>query len=348
MDSCLLSRLNPHASAEHWLSDFWATHQKEDCDALLWGLLSSALSAPPLTSEHSPANLLYISEQLSLLLSATHELYAPRTLAASGCFFLPPDSSPPLRSILQTIISLVEVDQLFLLGSDETAPHYDLLLLLAQPPACFPTLQSQLTNACEKFGGVTLSLDTTLEIKKLLLAGSLFFQRLLSSSAPIYESHKGTRYGGTRYGGTPIPVPAESPSLFMKAQKTFELYQGRAQAFLSAARLSLQAGLFSQSLFLLHQASEQALQALLESLTGKRLSSHNLPYLLRLSRRFSPLLFEVFAQEKRLLKTLQKAYVGARYDPAFCGSEEDTRALLLRVEELLLRLAQVFESYLNL
>lgn len=337
MDSCLLSQLKPDSPPQQWLPRFWATHEKEDCDALLWGLLSSALSAPPLTSEHSPANLLYVSEQLSLLLSATHELYAPRTLAASGCFFLPPDSSPPLRSILRTIISLVEVDQLFLLGSYETAPHYDLLLLLAQPPACFPTLQSQLTNACEKDGGVTLSLDNTLEIKKLLISGSLFFQRLLSSAAPIYESHKCTS----------VPVPAESPSLFMKAQNTFELYQGRAQAFLSAAHLAFQAGLFSQSLFLLHQASEQALQALLESLTGKRLSSHNLPYLLRLSRRFSPLLFEVFAQEKRLLKTLQKAYVGARYDPAFCGSEEDTRALLLRVEELLLRLAQVFESYLN-
>lgn len=338
MDSCLLSQLKPDSPAQQWLPRFWATHEKEDCDALLWGLLSSALSAPPLSTQHSPANLLYLSEQLSLLLCCTHELYAPKPIAPSGCFFLSPNSPPELKLILTTFVSLVEVDQIFLLGSYDAAPTYDLLIILSKPPvSSLPELQSKLTNACEKYGGVTLSLYTSLEIKKLLLSHSLFFQRLFSSSSPVYESLLATTF----------LIPPDSPSLLTKARKIFHLYQAKAQGFLQSARFSFQAGLFSQALFLMHQATEQALHALFASLTGKRLSSHNLPYLLRLSRRFSPLLYEVFEDEQALLKTLQKAYVAARYDPTFCVSHEDTSTLLRRVEETLSRLPNAFESYLN-
>ncbi len=338
MDSCLLSQLKPDSPAQQWLTRFWATHEKEDCDSLLWGLLCSALSAPPLSTEHSPANLLYLSEQLSLLLSTTHELYAPRQLPLSGYFYLPPDSSTELKSILQTLVSSIKVDQIFLMATYDDAPRFDLLIILAKPPTCLSQLLSKLTNACQKYGGVTLSLHTPFDLENQLLSGSLFFQRLFTQHSPLYESKSATTWA--------IPP---SPSLLSLSKQSFQLHQARAQDFFAAARFSFQAGLCSQTVFLLHQAAEQALHALFASLTGKRISTHNITYLLQLSRRFSPLLHEVFESDDghQLLKTLQKAYLNARYDPDFSGSLEDATALFSKVERLLFLLPSAFDSYLN-
>jgi HEPN domain-containing protein len=91
--------------------------------------------------------------------------------------------------------------------------------------------------------------------------------------------------------------------------------------------------------FMLHQAAEQSLMAIIRLSTGYRAGTHNLWRLLRYAQVFGDLPFGMFnsspGKEKALLRILQSAYIGGRYKNDFELSEHQFLILEEGIESLL-------------
>ena len=121
-----------------------------------------------------------------------------------------------------------------------------------------------------------------------------------------------------------------------------------AQAFLKGATYYLTIEQNESAAFILHQAVEHSLRALLYSLIGHNNYDHDLPKLLKQTSLCAPELTSVFAQnteeEKRLLSLLNNAYVGTRYRNNYVITTEEIKRLIVSVEKLQVEVQQFFNE----
>jgi HEPN domain-containing protein len=91
----------------------------------------------------------------------------------------------------------------------------------------------------------------------------------------------------------------------------------KAEEFLAGAELYRVRKQHNLSAFMLHQSAEQALLALLSAALGLYVNTHNVERLLRYGSFLADALTALFqcdrANDKRLIKLLQKAYIDTRY-----------------------------------
>jgi HEPN domain-containing protein len=91
----------------------------------------------------------------------------------------------------------------------------------------------------------------------------------------------------------------------------------KAGEFLAGAELYRVRKQYNLSAFMLHQCAEQALLALLSAALGFYVNTHNVERLLRYGSFLADALTGLFqcdlANDKRLIKLLQKAYIDTRY-----------------------------------
>ena len=130
-----------------------------------------------------------------------------------------------------------------------------------------------------------------------------------------------------------------------------EIHNGlmeKANGFVAGAINFYESKELSLSAFMLHQAVEHGLNSLLQPLMQFRLHTHNLHKLMRMVRRFSIEIFNLFPRdiesEIRLFQLLQKAYIHARYKDTFEVKEEEAAVLLERIKLLLQKVAEEFEK----
>ena len=127
-----------------------------------------------------------------------------------------------------------------------------------------------------------------------------------------------------------------------------EKYQS-ALEFFGLAKYSYKDEWYKKSIFNLHQAAENAFNAvrLVHTLySGKQ---HNLARLLRIVQKYSlegygNIFPRQTTEDKRLFKLLQAAYVEARYNPKFIVTKEDIDALMPIIEKLLELTCQLCEK----
>ena len=93
-----------------------------------------------------------------------------------------------------------------------------------------------------------------------------------------------------------------------------------------------------QAAFLLHQASEGLYHCVLTVLTLYSPKSHKLTFLRSQAERIAPQLIEAWPRDTRFAKRcftrLDRAYVGARYSPAYEITGEELAWLVDRVKAL--------------
>jgi len=121
----------------------------------------------------------------------------------------------------------------------------------------------------------------------------------------------------------------------------------KANGFVAGAINFYESKEFSLCAFMMHQAGEHGLNSLLQPLMQFRLHTHNLHKLMRITRRFSLEIFNLFPRdiesEIRLFQLLQKPYIHARYKDTFEVKEEDAALLLERIKLLLHTVSKEFE-----
>jgi HEPN domain-containing protein len=155
---------------------------------------------------------------------------------------------------------------------------------------------------------INFSLHQANYIKKQVEEGHIFYSLVCTAENLVY-----------RNGEDPItqaPIITE-PVIKEKAINDFNAGYTRAQSFLTGAKHHITHGENALAAFMLHQAAELTLRAVVLSLMGFDARTHTIEVLKKHSRRCMPQVNDVLPanteDEAQLLKVLDKAYLGARY-----------------------------------
>jgi uncharacterized protein len=191
-------------------------------------------------------------------------------------------------------------------------------------------LQDIIENRCRDRVAVTALVHDIGYVNKRLSEGQYFFALLDTEGILLYDSRR-----------VPL-VKAGMPNIEevkWMAQRDFERWGQQARAFFRSAEFNLDISEWKIATFLLHQAAEQAYQAILLVFTGYKPTTHNLDKLRRYTNRFSVELAMIFPrdnpEEDDVFRLLSSGYVDARYKEEFMITEEEVRLLLERVRRLL-------------
>lgn len=265
--------------------------------------------------------------------------------------FIPEIAQPeadPLERIIDIIVKISDAEKIFLLDAQGNniaghATQYDLLILLpgkSQQP--HKELQEAIETACKDIADVMISFSKAVEIYRLIREGHIFFSLVCTTENIVFDD-----------GRFPLPVTTITNVEAIKAKAHEDFYK----AF-RIARLFLDgAGHFSQirvadiGAFMLHQAAEHCLRAILYALTGHNYVTHNLRRLLRFTRQCAPELYDAHPfgtrKDKDLFQLLFKAYVNARYKDDFKIEPQELQELFTLIHELHLKTEQVFKEKID-
>ena len=254
----------------------------------------------------------------------------------------------PLERIIDIIVKVTEAEKIFLLdarGNDNAghAAQYDLLILLprkSQQP--HKELQEAIEAACKDIADVMISFSKAVEVYRLIKEGHIFLSFACTADNLIYDN-----------GRFPLPVPTLTnlAAIKIKAQEDFNKTFHIAQLFYEGAGYFYLKQDNSLTAFMLQQATEHCLRAILYALTGHNYVTHNLQRLLRFTRQCAPELQEIFHSgpggNKNLLHLLYKAYVHARYKDDFQIEHNQLQTLFRLIQKLHDKTTQVFQEKMD-
>ncbi|WP_207532687.1 HEPN domain-containing protein [Desertivirga arenae] len=197
-------------------------------------------------------------------------------------------------------------------------------------------------NAHFKLGKITLLAHGMETIEQALANGNRFFTSVFRYGRMLYSRN-----------GLLETVPYIEPDVekvFEKVALRFEYNNNLAKGFLQAAGSSLDQENNTISMFLLHQAMEQGLTALIRVFMGYRADIHSLGRLQDLCLCFCEEEFLFPRQrpeEQRLFQLLQRSYSGARYKQDFEVNEKDVERIYAEVAAFLKRVEERCEDKLG-
>lgn len=180
------------------------------------------------------------------------------------------------------------------------------------------------------------------DLERLLQQGHLFYSTLCVEEHLVYDS------------GAPVlsqPLHRIISKTAQKAVRDFTAGYGRSRSFLRGATFYLAQDEPAMSAFMLHQAAEQVVRAILFALSGQEIKTHTLAELNQHLKRYG-LLQDSFlsgktGEDRRLLERLEKAYTCARYTNHYEISLDDLFQLLAHIKRLLKELKDSFEELLK-
>ncbi|WP_207422831.1 HEPN domain-containing protein [Desertivirga brevis] len=216
--------------------------------------------------------------------------------------------------------------------------HYFLLVVTESIERQEHFLQDYV-NVHFKLGKVTLLAHGKETVEKALENGSRFFTSVFSHGRILYS-----RTGILETNALPDLDP---DLLVQKAAECVEYNYKLAEGFHQAAGHSLDNEKNTISLFLLHQAMEQAYTALIRVFMGYRADMHNLSRLQDVCLCFcqeEELYPRQRPEEQRLFQLLQKSYSGARYKQDFEVNENDVQRIYNEVAAFIKRVYVMCEG----
>jgi uncharacterized protein len=256
-----------------------------------------------------------------------------------------------VEKLKHEILAVCEPELLFLLGvtsthnrtetifadhaitAPVTAQHFVLVLVSKSFDTTTNQLQDKIENKLQNFIATTALVLHTTQFVDWLLQGHTFAISVLEFARLLF-----------RQDHCILPTPAQVNLEQEKTRKQMILRQVKEKVgeFIAGAELYHVRRQHAMATFMLHQATEQSLTAMLILHTGLKVNCHNLDKLIRYCSLFSCHIPQIFnsANEatKRQIALLQKAYIEARYNPVFKVCEADFLALLSKVEALQLAL----------
>jgi HEPN domain-containing protein len=179
------------------------------------------------------------------------------------------------------------------------------------------------------------------EVSKLLKEGHIFYSVVCTPDRLGYDNR---RIALQEKNDIDIAI------VITKSQTVFNGLFATAKSFLDGARYYATTKQVKTAAFMLHQATEHALRALLFSVTAYNSYNHNLDNLFRHCNYCAPELNKVFPRntdkEKEIFHLLNSAYVHTRYKSNYEISTDDLMLLLDRICHLQIEVLQFFEERL--
>ena len=175
-----------------------------------------------------------------------------------------------------------------------------------------------------------------------LINGDLFYSTLCIPCNLVYDC-------GARI--LPLPMMHRARHIQEKASHDFMAGFNRALAFLNGAAFHQANEEHAMAAFMLHQAAEQCMRAMLLSVLGQDVKTHTLADLKQVLKKYglavNALSCAPTEREQYLFDRLEKAYVCARYTDCFEITQDDIFQLHPKIKSLLQELKYSFESFLN-
>lgn len=251
-----------------------------------------------------------------------------------------------LTTVVETIIRITNAEKLFWSGfsiNNRNRPQFDFLVLLpTNAKFSYNDYLTQVQAKCSEIGSMLIWCNKINEVYKHLRQGHIFYSAVCTPGLLVYDNKR-------------LPLPEKEaiaiPAIKVKARNIFNDAFSNAKSFLDGAEYFVTTDKYKQAAFLLHQATEHALRALLSSLTALTAYGHNLKSLVRYSSFCAPDMDAIFPKntdkEKELFNLLNTAYVYTRYSPNYEIGLEQVSLLLDRVNSILTQTEQSFEERLK-
>lgn len=260
------------------------------------------------------------------------------------------------KEIVKKVMAAAPVERLYLLGlttahrhtetlfsspsvtRNELAHYYLLVLVDKEDDHSLNNLQDKIEGALQPVLPVTAIVFSDVQFCKWLLEGHPFAAVVYERAYLLYQND-----------GMPLPYPATVNQEALK--KEFELLftqtKTKVREFLAGGELYTIRVQYKMAAFMLHQAAEQALRAMLILYTGLRINTHSMDRLVRLCTMFCFELPDVFPRqsekEKQLFGLLHRAYIDTRYKEDYTIKFEDLTKLTAQVKKLF----SIFQNRVN-
>ena len=172
--------------------------------------------------------------------------------------------------------------------------------------------------------------------------GNRFFINALSRTNIAYRSAE-------------LVIPAlryiDNEVIRFRAEANWARWGSQGKNFLDAALNSIDEGNYSLSVFLMHQAAESSLSAIIRVNLDYRIAIHNLARMIRISLIFTNDLKEVFdlgsTEDVQLFELLQTAYSAARYKDDFNPDQKLVKELSDKVCLLYMTAEQIYNEVIK-
>ena len=237
---------------------------------------------------------------------------------------------PQKLYLLGLISRQTRTESLFALhgASRKCISHYYLLVLTQNTKEqSLHAIQDKIENNLQHFIPVTAIVLAVEEFIQWLLLGNPFACTVKENACLLYESPDCI---------LPDAIPVNEAQLEKEKESLFMQTRLKAEGFLAGAELYRIRKEYKLSAFMLHQAAEQVLRAMLIINTGLKINTHSIDKLIRYCSMFSCQLPDVFKKnnekEKKLFSLLNKAYINTRYKEDYSISYDELSQLTEKVK----------------
>ncbi len=278
------------------------------------------------------AGLVYIHDQLNKLVEAASLIHQRRHIL--GAF----TGERNLDAVIALIVAAIAPERIFLLSESPI----DLLIVMPdKPQRPFKEYERLIEIAGMSQETFYFSLHSSAELQRQLQKGHILYSIRCTSETIIYDN-----------GFAPqLPSLASGmEELKREAEGRFRSGLDKGKAFLESAKFNYSRGDMEVAAFMLHQAAELPLRALILSLTGQDVRTHEIRQLLKGCARCAIFLgFNLpdrSENENHLLWLLEKSYKESRYTDGFEVSGGEINLLLERIRVLLTEIEEKFYAKL--
>lgn len=236
---------------------------------------------------------------------------------------------PDLIFLLGSIYNNRRTESIFnstIKGSEYISEYFLLILKSNDSEYSVPQLQDRMEQYCQTIVATTCLVLETGTFTQWLKEGHFFARTVVMSKAPIYQAVNVT-----------ICAPGEYNEETVMTRRSAQYREGiiKSQEFLAGVELFRIRKHFKLAMFMLHQAAEQILSAMVKIGMGYYCCTHSIERLLRYASFVFGEITEIFPRnnesEKRLFSHLQKAYIDSRYSEDYAVNYKDLDAITRRV-----------------
>lgn len=251
------------------------------------------------------------------------------------------------KEVITLITEAINVERIYLLGYTLTEQrteshfvvnttalknisHYYILVLVKKNDKCgCNAMQDKIESGCHSLVPVTAIVLEADQFENWLQEGHPFACKVYKSGECLYDA------GNTTFIE---PKVINEQELNTKTEALFNQGINKVQEFLAGADLFRIREQNKMAAFMLHQAAEQALIALLKIMTGLHLNTHRIDRLVRCCSLISDKIACIFPRNndknERLFQLIQKAYIDTRYKEDYNISIDNLLILTDRVRAL--------------
>lgn len=336
--------------------DFYETHSLPVSRLYLWEMYhATVINFDDLRCDCSPVNMLTFTSQLMCLLEAVD------LVRQSGIYKIKEHTSflDVLRYIpewvreeenllraINIICATMDAEKIFLLGrfpggSSDTGVEYSFLVFLENTTGKNLKMTAFQKAAKDKVKA-TITIMQTSAANRILKENNTFFSLLCNPAYLVCDAKRAELY----------KAPDLRPDIQLEAiYKEHDLLKRQAAGFLNIARNATHLYDYNFNLFILHQATEFFLKALLQPLLKEFTKTHNIISLFRYVRRFNSDICHVCGNNSGTtadrFEVLQRAYRQTRFKNNYTAPAGDTKEVLDFVALLEQKVDVIFGSILE-